>query len=142
MKKETFMAAAMLIIMSLSCSSPKKESPKSTEPVQSAEPAPAATEAQPKQEAASTVTLGEKLYKDKGCLVCHQMDSKLVGPAIKDIAAAYAGNKEGLVAFLKGDGKPIVDPSQYSVMQPQISITKDLPADQLNEIVDYILSAK
>ncbi|OFX49990.1 MAG: hypothetical protein A2066_01105 [Bacteroidetes bacterium GWB2_41_8] len=90
----------------------------------------------------AVASVGKKLYSEKGCLVCHQLNTKLVGPSVKDIAAAYSGNKAGLTAYLKGEGKPIVDLSQASVMQPQIAITKALPADELDAIVDYILSIK
>ena len=32
--------------------------------------------------------------KAKGCLGCHEMDKKKVGPAFKDVAAKYKGNKD------------------------------------------------
>jgi cytochrome c len=139
MKNLTFIGASLVLLLSVSCSSPNKEKSTSTTTEKSAisetvEKNPKSTEA--------VASVGQKLYSDKGCLVCHQLNTKLVGPAVKDIAAAYSGNKAGLTAFLKGEGKAIVDPSQASVMQPQIAITKALPADELNEIVDYILSIK
>jgi cytochrome c len=43
----------------------------------------------------------------KKCMGCHDMDKKKVGPAFKDVAAKYKGNKDAqamLVAKLK-DGK-------------------------------------
>jgi len=142
MKKETLIAISLVLIMAASCSSPKKDNQKSTETVQTSNPEQATPEEKNTQVASATVGYGEKLYKDKGCLVCHQLNKKLVGPAVKDIAAAYSGNKAGLTAYLKGEGKSIVDPSQSSVMQPQIAITKALPAEELDAIVDYILSIK
>lgn len=33
----------------------------------------------------------EALAKSKGCLTCHGVDKKIVGPAFKDVAAKYAG---------------------------------------------------
>lgn len=36
---------------------------------------------------------GMDLAKAKGCLACHSVDKKLVGPAYKDVAAKYAGDK-------------------------------------------------
>lgn len=142
MKKETLIAISLVLIIAVSCSSPKKDNKKSIETVQTSNPKQAIPEEKNTQAASETVGSGEKLYKDKGCLVCHQLNTKLVGPSVKDIAAAYSGNKAGLTAFLKGEGKAIVDPSQASVMQPQLAITKALPAEELNEIVDYILSFK
>jgi cytochrome c len=34
----------------------------------------------------------EDLAKSSGCLNCHAVDTKKVGPAFKDIAAKYKGN--------------------------------------------------
>lgn len=34
------------------------------------------------------------LAKQKNCLACHATDKKLVGPAYKDVAAKYAGQKD------------------------------------------------
>ncbi len=34
------------------------------------------------------------LAQKKGCLACHTVDKKLVGPAYKDVAAKYAGQKD------------------------------------------------
>ena len=36
---------------------------------------------------------GQALAQSKGCLSCHAVDTKLVGPAYKDVAKKYAGNK-------------------------------------------------
>ncbi|HXV09818.1 MAG TPA: c-type cytochrome [Burkholderiales bacterium] len=53
---------------------------------------------------------GAGVVKEKGCLNCHEVDKKKVGPSFKDIAAKYKGNKgaEGsLTAKLKdGTGHP------------------------------------
>jgi cytochrome c len=34
----------------------------------------------------------QDLAKAKGCLACHSVDKKIVGPAYKDVAAKYAGD--------------------------------------------------
>jgi len=50
---------------------------------------------------------GADLAKAKGCLNCHAVAEKKVGPAYKDVAAKYKGNKDAaatLTAKLK-DGK-------------------------------------
>ena len=36
----------------------------------------------------------EALAKSKNCLACHTVDKKIVGPAYKDIAKRYAGQKD------------------------------------------------
>lgn len=50
---------------------------------------------------------GADVVKEKGCLNCHAVDQKKVGPAFKDIAAKYKGKKDAegsLMAKLK-EGK-------------------------------------
>lgn len=50
---------------------------------------------------------GDALYKTKGCTVCHAVDSKLVGPSYKDVAAKYAGQADAidmLAAKIKNGG--------------------------------------
>jgi cytochrome c len=83
---------------------------------------------------------GEEIFTSKGCVACHQADAKTVGPSLKDIAAAYSGNPDGLTAFLKGEGEAIVDPAQAAVMQPQIAVTKDMSAAELEAVVNHIMS--
>jgi cytochrome c len=41
--------------------------------------------------AAGTANASEALAKSSGCLNCHALDAKKVGPAFKDIAAKYKG---------------------------------------------------
>ncbi len=36
------------------------------------------------------------LAQKKNCLACHTVDKKLVGPAFKDIASKYAGQKDAV----------------------------------------------
>jgi cytochrome c len=36
----------------------------------------------------------EDLAKAKNCLMCHAVNNKVVGPAFKDVAAKYAGQKD------------------------------------------------
>ena len=38
----------------------------------------------------------QALAEKKNCLACHQVDKKLVGPAYKDVAAKYAGQKDAV----------------------------------------------
>ena len=43
---------------------------------------------------------GAEVLKAKGCLNCHEMDKKKVGPAFKDVAAKYKGDKQAPKALL------------------------------------------
>ncbi len=42
--------------------------------------------------AAAPAMADEKLAKEKGCMGCHAVDKKLVGPAYKEVAAKYKGD--------------------------------------------------
>ncbi len=45
--------------------------------------------------AVSTPALADlQLATAKNCMACHAVDKKLVGPAYKDVAAKYAGQKD------------------------------------------------
>ncbi|MCI1012857.1 MULTISPECIES: c-type cytochrome [Herbaspirillum] len=35
-----------------------------------------------------------QLAKSKNCMACHSVDAKIVGPAFKDVAKKYAGQKD------------------------------------------------
>jgi len=39
------------------------------------------------------VMADQALATQKNCMTCHAIDKKLVGPAYKDVAAKYAGDK-------------------------------------------------
>ena len=65
---------------------------------------------------------GDALYKTKGCTVCHAVDSKLVGPSYKDVAAKYAGQKDAVdklaVKIMKGGSGvwgPVPMPAQAAL---------------------------
>lgn len=41
---------------------------------------------------AGPVFASEELLKKNGCVACHSVDKKLVGPGYKEVAAKYKGN--------------------------------------------------
>jgi cytochrome c len=45
-----------------------------------------------------------------------------------------------MVAFLKGEGEPIVDPSQYEVMRANFVITKAMSDEELQALEVYVYS--
>ena len=52
----------------------------------------------------------EALAKAKNCMACHAIDKKVVGPAYKDVAAKYKGDKAAvatLAAKIKTGGKGV-----------------------------------
>ena len=42
-----------------------------------------------------------KLAQEKGCLACHSVDKKIVGPAYKDVAAKYKGDASAEAKLVK-----------------------------------------
>lgn len=38
----------------------------------------------------------QALAQSKNCMACHAVDKKVVGPAYKDVAAKYAGQKDAV----------------------------------------------
>ncbi len=52
----------------------------------------------------------EALAKAKNCMACHAVDKKLVGPAYKDVAAKYKGDKAAVATLatkIKTGGKGV-----------------------------------
>ena len=43
---------------------------------------------------AGAAQASEALAKEKGCLTCHAVDKKKMGPAFKDVAAKYKGQAD------------------------------------------------
>ena len=73
---------------------------------------------------------GEEVVKSKGCLNCHAVDAKKVGPSFKDIAAKNKDNK--------GAGDKIAGALKEGKGHPKISASD---AD-IKAAVDYVLSQK
>lgn len=78
-----------------------------------------------------------ELAQASGCMVCHTIDKKLVGPAYKDVAAKYRGKKDvvgGLVERLKKGGSGVWGPIPMPANSPKVS-----DAD-LKTLVEWVLS--
>ena len=91
------------------------------------------------------LAMGEKLFTDKTCVSCHQLDAKIVGPSIKDIVKVYDQYDASLVAFLKGEKEAIVetDPGQVAIMKANLDgFVKDLKEEELEALAAYMKSAK
>ena len=85
--------------------------------------------------------LGKEIFNGKGaCVACHKPDVKLVGPSLQDIAKIYKHKHGDMVTFLKGEGEPIVDPTQYAVMKANFAITKTFSDEELKALEAYVYS--
>ena len=82
------------------------------------------------------VFANEDLLKKNGCIACHAVDKKLVGPSFKDISSKYKSKKDG-AAYLAGKIKsggagvwgPIPMPAQAHVKE-----------EDAKKIADWILT--
>ena len=81
------------------------------------------------------------LAAKSGCMVCHQMDKKLVGPAWSDVSKRYkgdAGAKARLVAKVKAGGKGNwTDVTGGAAMPPNSPKVSD---ENIEKLVKFILS--
>ncbi|SHG55208.1 cytochrome c [Flavobacterium micromati] len=85
--------------------------------------------------------LGKEIFEGKGnCIACHQVVEKVIGPSLQEIAKIYKDKNANMVAFLKGEGEPIVDPSQYEVMKTNFVITKAMSDQELQALEAYVYS--
>lgn len=95
----------------------------------------------PAVEVLTSAELGKTIFEGKGnCFACHQLDQKVIGPSVQEIAKAYKDNNANMVLFLKGEGEPIVDPGQYEVMKTNFEITKDMTDEELKGLESYFYS--
>ncbi|WP_313305146.1 c-type cytochrome [Stutzerimonas balearica] len=80
---------------------------------------------------------GESLYKSKACVACHAIDSKLVGPAYKEVAAMYAG-QDGAVEMLAGKIKNGSQGVWGPVPMPPNAVTEE----EAKILAEWVLSHK
>lgn len=138
MKKILFVFAIFSLTI-ISCGETKKEDVKKEieAPIDEAKEAPAAGN--------DMIALGEKLFTEKTCVSCHQLDAKIVGPSIKDIVKVYDQYDASLVEFLKGNKEAIVetDPGQVAIMKANLDgFVKDLKDEELQALAAYMKNAK
>jgi cytochrome c len=87
---------------------------------------------------AADAKAGEALARSSGCLACHTVDKKLVGPSYKEIADRYRAEK-GAAESLAGKVKAGSKGAWGDIPMPPNGHLKD--AD-LKTIVDWILSTR
>ena len=79
---------------------------------------------------------GAALAQKGGCMACHGVDKKILGPAFKDVAAKYKGKgaEAALVKKVKEGGSGVWGP------MPMPANTGKLSDDEFKGVVDWILS--
>ena len=81
---------------------------------------------------------GEALFKSKPCAACHSIDAKMVGPALKEVAAKYAG-QDGAADLLAGHVQVVFAPISESIQQIKAGKLRALavtPAARLDVLPD------
>ena len=80
----------------------------------------------------------EEMMRKDGCAACHAIDKKVVGPAYKDVAAKYRGQKDAeakLIDKVKKGGSGVWG---QVPMPPNVNV-KD---EDIKTVVEWILSLK
>ena len=134
MKKIILLFAFIALLVS-SCGNDKKKEVQKEIETTVEKPAKA------KEGGGDALALGEKLFNEKTCATCHQLDTKVIGPSVKDIASIYKEKNGNMVNFLKGTDGAIVDtdPGQVAIMQANLDgFVKDLSDVELEALVTYM----
>lgn len=82
-----------------------------------------------------------ELAKKGGCLACHSVDKKVVGPAWKDVSARYQGDesaRDNLIAKVKTGGKGNWTEVTGGVPMPPYS--PRVADGDIEKLVDFVLS--
>lgn len=80
----------------------------------------------------------QALAQKSACMSCHGVDKKIVGPAFKEIAKKYAGDKNAqamLVEKVKTGGKGVWGPIPMPP-SPQVK------PEEASKIIEWVLSLK
>ena len=78
----------------------------------------------------------EAMMKKDGCAACHEVDKKLIGPAFKDVAAKYKGDKNAAARLRDKVKKGGTHVWGEAAMPPNV-----LASDaDIKELVDWILT--
>jgi cytochrome c len=86
---------------------------------------------------AGQVQADEALAKAKNCFACHAIDKKVVGPAYKDVAAKYKGDK-GAVAMLATKIKTGGKGTWGEIPMPPNNVTPE----EATKLATWVLSQK
>ena len=84
----------------------------------------------------TNVSANEALAQKSGCLACHNVNVKILGPAYKDVAAKYrgqAGAEAKLVAKVKAGGSGVWGPIPMPA-HPQVK------EEDIRTIVKWVLT--
>lgn len=94
----------------------------------------AVTSSLPAAEAAAA----QELAKNSGCLSCHALDEKIVGPAYVKVAAKYAANSDAVESIADS----VRNGSQGKWGRTAMPAHPDLPKGDLDKLTRWVMSLK
>ncbi len=80
---------------------------------------------------------GQQLFASKACMACHRLDSKLVGPSLKEVASRYTKQADA-ATLLAGKIKNGGQGSWGAMPMPPNKVTDD----EAKILADWILQQK
>lgn len=89
----------------------------------------------------ATASADLELAKKSGCLACHSVDHKVVGPAWKDVATRYKGNagaRAQLIAKVKTGGKG--NWTEVTGGMPMPPYSPRVSDADIEKLVDFVLA--
>lgn len=78
----------------------------------------------------------QMLALQSGCMGCHQVDKKFIGPALKEIAAKYKG-QDGIKKKLV---KQVKSGSAGGVWGEMPMIASQAPKENIEKVIDWIFT--
>lgn len=141
MKKTLLLLGAFAIVFA-SCGEKKKEEAK-PEKETTVETVKEEVKTEATVDSPELIAKGKELFTSKTCATCHQPDTKVIGPSIKDINKVYTEKNADIVKFLKEESPAIVDtdPGQVAIMKANLDgFVKNLTDDELHALSAYMRS--
>jgi cytochrome c len=86
---------------------------------------------------ANALADGEALAKQSGCMTCHAVNKKMVGPSFKDVSAKYKGDNEAaskLAAKVRKGGAGSFGST------PMLATPAKVTDDDIKNIVAWVLT--
>jgi cytochrome c551/c552 len=80
------------------------------------------------------------IFKSLNCGICHKADTGKAYPSLIEITKAYNGDKDKLIKYFQGKSEPIMNLEKAKSMEKFLEKTKALSEDELNSLVEFILS--
>jgi len=80
----------------------------------------------------------KELAEKKSCLACHALDKKLIGPAYKDVAAKYAGQKDAVAKL----AEKIQKGGTGTWGQVPMPANPQVNAEEAKQLATWVLSIK